>query len=114
MWQSTPFFLHRSTNFRIFILVFDQRAAFAQARGRSFAVVACARVVDGCRILAAAKTERDVPGRLRAGVEVGVEPAVGRAINTTRLPIASHHLVAFAVLEGTNAQFFWPHIDITL
>src|SRR5206468_441304 len=101
-------------NFRIFILVFDQGAAFAQARRRSFAVVARARIVEGRRILAAAETKRDVPGRLRAGVEVGVEPAVGRAINTARLPIASDDLVAFAVLEGTNARFFWPHIDIAL
>src|SRR4030095_787473 len=63
-------------NFRIFILVFDQRAAFAQARRRSFAVVARARVVDGRRILAAAKTERDVPGRLRAGLSGGEEADV--------------------------------------
>ena len=101
-------------NFRIFILVFDQGAAFAQARRRSFAVVARACVMDGRWILAAAKTERDVSGRLRAGVKVGVEPAVGRAINTARLPIASDDLVAFAVLEGTNTQFFWPHVDIAL
>src|SRR4030095_5334479 len=40
-------------NFRIFILVFDQGAAFAQTGRRSFAVVARAGVVDGRRILAA-------------------------------------------------------------
>src|SRR4030095_1826535 len=101
-------------NFRIFILVFDQGAAFAQARRRSFAVVARARVMDGRRILAAAETERDMPGRLGAGVQMSVEPAVGRTVNTARLPIASDDLIAFAVLEGTNTQFFWPHVDIAL
>src|SRR3989442_15614974 len=45
-------------NLRIFILVFDQRAALAQARCWSFAVVARARIVEGRRILAAAQTKR--------------------------------------------------------
>src|SRR3989442_15330054 len=69
-------------NLRIFILVFDQRAAEAQTRCWSFEVVARARIVEGRRILAAAETKRDVPGGLRAGVDEGEEPDAGGAINT--------------------------------
>src|SRR5262249_769786 len=70
--------------------------------------------MNGCRILTAAEPERDVSFRLNPPLAVCVEPAAGRPVNAPRFPIASYHLVAFAILKRTHSQFFWPHIDIPL
>src|SRR5439155_26405322 len=96
-------FQEHPANFRILILIFDECAAFAQAGRRTFAVVAGACFMNRGGIFAAAKTERNVSCRLRSTVEVRVEPAVGRTVDTARFPIAFHHLVAFTVLKGTYA-----------
>src|SRR5438034_11738754 len=91
------------TNFRILILIFDERAAFPQAGRRTFAVVAGTCVMNRCGVFTAAKPERNVSCRLWSTVKVRVTPAVGRTVDTARFPIAFHHLVAFSVLKGTYA-----------
>ena len=99
------------SNMRIFIGVFNQRAAlFDVDVDAVFAAFVGDLETDGMD--ATAVTERQVTRGIGVGVEMLMEPAAAGAVDAAGFPFDLDHFIPMAVLEGVRARLFRPQQDI--